>query len=72
MLVASCFSRCRIPARADVGLKSQLFVYECGGPYGCANFAALDASSSHRCGNVFYCAFCSQIGHLRSGQSRGA
>jgi hypothetical protein len=22
-----------------VGLKSQLFVYECGGPYGCANFA---------------------------------
>ena len=33
--VASFFTM-SYPRRTDVGLKSQLFVYECGGLYGCA------------------------------------
>ena len=45
MWVASSFD--------DVGRGPQIaaFVYECGGPYGCAKCTALDASSSQRCGN---------------------
>ena len=60
------------PHRTDVGLKSQLFVYECGGPYGCAlsqrSTPVVHTDAERRLTS----AFCSQSGHLRAGKKTGA
>ena len=51
-----------IPARGR-GPQIAAFVYE-SGALRLRPFAALDASSSHRCGNASYRAFCSQSGQI--------